>query len=504
MTGDEHTIALDRDTLAVGSFYSTKGTSCGTFAGTCPSYKAAGGCDGCFLDYRMAAQLVEWFGDFDWYLAYSGSSDTFSNSAWQAKMSTSSPSIVLAHSYHLADGTTVTGSNVFGGYTTKSWATASNTRCADSTVTGGSGSTTACSYWTTCSSTGSQCTGYTGPCAPCNSGNCQCCDANTCAAVCSHTSDANAYLFTLMANSVASPALFPSAGAGREVYICSSFGPAFGAQGSGTGNNYPPYTAWALSMDLDTRVASTDNYGFTGLSAAWAAGAQTAYLDHVEVYTLVAGATGPKRGLFAYAPRGAGSSGDQAVHLWSRNQGGVKDSWGYLKRVVLPAWADSWMYGFSVALDANTLVVGRRGNRDLYVHERHRSDCTPSGAYAAALCSDRGTYSADNWGLVQQLSFPGSSLVDAVSRKLYGAVWTPPACCNPPSATPAILVGEWGCAVDLSGDWLVVGAYKSSVSPGSNTGAAFTYQRDYAGNFIFAAQLTPSSTTSNQHCGKAP
>ena len=498
-TGDEHTVALDRDTLAVGSFYSQ--ASCGGWSGSpCPSYAASGNCDGCILDTGMAATLVDWFGNYDWYLAYSGSKDGFSNSNFYSKLTSSTPSIVLVYSYHLSDGT-VTGTNIFGGYTSKGWSSSSNLRCADSSITGGSGSTSSCHYWQTCL-TNADCLSLNGTCT-CSTVDCNCCQDNACISVCSHSSDGNAALFTLMSNSKQNFVKFPTAGVGREIFICpsdSTFGPTFGAQGSGATNNVPPYTDFALKLDLSAKTGSTANYGFTGLTSGWATGIQSGWrIDQIEIYSLVSGSSNPRRGIFQYAPRGAGASGDMSVHVWYRNLGG-KDAWNYLKQVVLPSWADSWMYGFSVALDLNTLVVGRRGNRDIYVHERHRSDCTPTGSYYSKLCGDRGYYSADNWGLVQQISFPGNSLADVVSRNIYGGVWTPPSCCSPPPS-PSIEVGEWGCSVAIRDEYLIVGAYTSSIPPGVATGAAFIYQRDYTGDFIFAAELAPLSNTSYQHCG---
>jgi hypothetical protein len=500
-TGEQHTIALDRDTLAVGSFFSQ--TSCGGWSGSpCPSYTASGNCDGCILDASMAGALVEWFGNYDWHLAYSGSTDGFSNSMFYSKLSTSFPSIVLVYSYHLTDGT-VTGTNIFGGYTSKSWSSNANKRCADSSVTGGNGSTSACHYWQTCAAN-SDCVSLNGSCT-CSAVACNCCEDNNCISVCSHSSDVNGALFRLVSNSIQDFEKFPSLGIGREIFICSSdstFGPTFGAEGSGSTNNAPPYTDFALKLDLTSQSGSTGNFGFSGLTSTWATGVQSGWrIDQIEIYTVLPTAGNPRRGLFQYAPRGAGASGDRSVHMWYRNQGG-KNAWNYVKQIVLPAWADSWMYGFSVALDLNTLVVGRRGNRDIYVHERHRSDCTPSGSYFAKLCADRGVHAPESWGMVQQISFPGSSFSDNLTRSVFGGVWTPASCCTPPT-TSRMKVGEWGCSVAVHKDWLVVGAYKSSEPPGESTGAAYVYQRDYTGDFIYAAELKPSTSTSYQHCGQS-
>jgi hypothetical protein len=73
--------------------------------------------------------------------------------------------------------------------------------------------------------------------------------------------------------------------------------------------------------------------------------------------------------------------------------------------------------------------------------------------------------------------------------------------CTPPSGTPSVTVGEWGVSVDVDGQWLIVGAYKSSVSPGTYTGAAFLYQRTSAGGDFRHRKSLIGVTTSNGHCG---
>ncbi|KAJ1472476.1 hypothetical protein T484DRAFT_1840223, partial [Baffinella frigidus] len=48
------------------------------------------------------------------------------------------------------------------------------------------------------------------------------------------------------------------------------------------------------------------------------------------------------------------------------------------------------------------------------------------------------------------------------------------------------------CAVSVSGDYLVIGAYKTDVLPATATGAAYVYSRDYTQDFIYLrARITP-------------
>jgi hypothetical protein len=313
--------------------------------------------------------------------------------------------------------------------------------------------------------------------------------------------DSKAAVFTLMEQGVHSLNRYVTTGNNQEIYVCDTYGPAFGASSTTTGK--PPYTeaSWALKIDITGRTGSIGSYGFTGLSDdLWATGHKTDwYVNEIEVYAI--SAWSPKRTLFQYAPTAGTSGGDSTVYLWYRNtitSAGGYDSWNFKKRVALPAWADSFMYGFSVALEGNTLVVGRRGNRDVFIHERHRSDCTQSGS--TGLCGNRGSYSADTWGLVQTLSWPGSRDYSQYD----GALWTETVCSSDlktctSQTTPSVAIYEWGCSVALSGTRLVVGAYKSKKTNAA-TGAAFAYERNQNGEFRYAGKLI-STTTANSHCG---
>ena len=376
--GETHTLDLHADTLAGGAFL---------------PHTPACASGGCILDARMAGQLVEWFGNYEWTLKYAGSKDGFASNAFQSKMS-NQPTITVIYSRQTNAATPVDrGTYIFGGYTTKSWLATDHTkRCADA-GNGGTNTVNACDFWSACSAS-SDCTGYSqcGCCTAsggtdcgagqacttgaCTAGTCACCADNTCETVCSHVADSKAAVFT-------------------------------------------------------HTITSTGGF----------------------------------------------------------------DSWNLKKRVVPPSWADSHMYGFSVSVDANTLVVGRRGNRDIFIHDRHKSDCTQTGN----SCSDRGSYSADNWGLVQTLSWPGSRQ----NNNYFGNVWPETYCSSVTAchsqATPTVLPFEWGCSVALKDTILVVGAYKSKRT-NANTGAAFAYKRNQNGDFRYEGTLS-SSTTAHSHCG---
>lgn len=524
---EEKTMDIDGDTLAVGSFGNTP--SC---AGSSTGGRAVGGC---ILDYRMAEQLVAWFGEYEWQFAYSGSVNGWTEAAFQTAIASysSQPTISVAYNYQTAGSDS--GAYVFGGYTSQSWSRLN--RCADS-GNGGTGSTDACNWWSTCASQATcntysicSCTSNTGGgggcatpggCGPGPGANdCTCCTPDpTCTAVCSHVADANAALFTLMVNDAYSFNKYDKNTAdGQEIYTCNTYGPTFGPQSTGTAAK-PPYGNFALQADLTNRLAATGSYGYAVGSTSWAkAGAASLTLNEFEVFAL--GSRIQYRSLFHFSPSGFGSTGDGSVHVFYRNKASgafSANAWGHLKQITLPSFLDDYLYGWSVALDVNTLAVGRRGNRDVYIHERHRSDCTFVGSMAAgALCGDHGAgYSADAWGVVQTLSWPGSGTVATwtgeSSASVYGGVQEQGnalSCtavqaltlCTDPGVAPTLTVGEWGVSVDIYADWLIVGAYKSSVSPGTRTGAAFVYQRTGAtGDFMYKKALV-GVTSTDSHCG---
>lgn len=148
--------------------------------------------------------------------------------------------------------------------------------------------------------------------------------------------------------------------------------------------------------------------------------------------------------------------------------------------------------------------------------DRKRRPCSSQSLTQAHTCAHahcRGSYSADNWGVVQTISWPGSGERAAWDGEgtfsPYGGIQETLPCtgaqaltlCTPPGGTPAVKVGEWGVSVDVSGQWLIVGAYKSDVSPGTQTGAAFIYQKIAStGDFAYRQALT-AITTTDQHCG---
>jgi hypothetical protein len=139
----------------------------------------------------------------------------------------------------------------------------------------------------------------------------------------------------------------------------------------------------------------------------------------------------------AAAEDGAGTDRG-AAYVFYRNQGGP-DAWGQVKKLTANAAVNSDGFGFAVALDGDTLIVGADGAD---------GGGTDEGA-AYVFYKDQG--GADNWGWVVKLVAGDPDDVD-----------------------------QFGYSIGLSGDVVIIGAPGEN-GAGSNRGAAYIFSRDMGG-----------------------
>jgi hypothetical protein len=142
---------------------------------------------------------------------------------------------------------------------------------------------------------------------------------------------------------------------------------------------------------------------------------------------------------------GAGSARG-AAYIFTRNQGGIADSWAQVKKLTAADADDDDLFGRTVAISGDTIVVGADGedgagsNRGAaYVFARNHNPADP------------GTPLADNWGQVQKLTASNAEDGD-----------------------------ELGISVAISGDTVVAGAHKED-GTGSDRGAAYVFERNRGG-----------------------
>jgi hypothetical protein len=168
-----------------------------------------------------------------------------------------------------------------------------------------------------------------------------------------------------------------------------------------------------------------------------------------------------------YAVVGAGAENgtgtDQgAAYVFYRNQGGA-DNWGQVKKITAADRADSDGFGYSVAIEGDTIIVGADGEDGAG---------TDRGAAYIFLKDEGGT---DNWGQVTKLT-----------------------------ASDATDVSQFGFRVALDGDFALVGAPRADAG-GTDRGSAYLFGRDFggAGAWGEVKRLAPNAPTDDSWFGNA-
>jgi len=124
-----------------------------------------------------------------------------------------------------------------------------------------------------------------------------------------------------------------------------------------------------------------------------------------------------------------------AAYVFARNQGGA-DQWGQVQKLTAPDGAAGELFGASVAISGDTVVVGAYG------------DDSKGAAYVFARNQD----GADQWGQVKKLTASDGTAFDG-----------------------------FGGSVAISGDTVVVGADWAAVGGNSDQGTAYVFARNQGG-----------------------
>ena len=149
-----------------------------------------------------------------------------------------------------------------------------------------------------------------------------------------------------------------------------------------------------------------------------------------------------------------------AAYVFQRGQGGV-DNWGKVTKLLASDAEANDVFGWSVALSGDTLVVGAYG------------EDAGGNAAGAAYVFGRDEGGADNWGEVKKLTASDAQAEDG-----------------------------FGFSVALSADTLVVGAGGEDAA-GSQAGAAYVFERDQGGadNWGEVEKLTASDAQADDGFG---
>ena len=163
---------------------------------------------------------------------------------------------------------------------------------------------------------------------------------------------------------------------------------------------------------------------------------------------------------------GNGIVDDGAAYIFERNAGGT-DNWGKTKKLVANGDNDTGgLFGNSVAIFADAIVVGANGESNA---------TTPNNHVGAAYIFERNAGGVDNWGNVKRLVI--NSAKD---------------------------INDFGFAVDISDSTIVVGAYKDS-DKDEFSGAAYIFERNGGGasNWGEVRKLFANDAAKNDLYGKS-
>ena len=186
--------------------------------------------------------------------------------------------------------------------------------------------------------------------------------------------------------------------------------------------------------------------------------------------------------------------------------------WNEIQVIAAPDGASSDWFGRSLALQGNTLVIGAPQDDDVgaesgsvYVYVFNGSIWQPQ---AKLLASDGAA--GDNFGQSVALSndsivvgSPFDNVNGSTSGSAYvftrsGAQWTQQAKLIPSDGS---LFDSFGYAVDLSGDQVLVGAYRANLGmTSSEAGAGYVFSRS-AGTWSQVAKLVPATLAAGDDCG---
>lgn len=162
---------------------------------------------------------------------------------------------------------------------------------------------------------------------------------------------------------------------------------------------------------------------------------------------------------------GPGGSPDQgSVYVFARNQGGA-NNWGLIKRITASDGFDNDAFGSSISLSGDILVVGAQ-----------LDDVGTATDQGSAYVFYRNQGGPDNWGEIKHLT-----------------------------ASDGVLADEFGKSVTISGDTIIVGANLDNNGAIVDQGSAYIFERNQGGtdNWGETRKLTASDGASGDQFGWA-
>jgi hypothetical protein len=264
---------------------------------------------------------------------------------------------------------------------------------------------------------------------------------------------------------------------------------------------------WSVAIDGDTVIVGApgnDIDGTANLGAAYVFARNQGGVDNWGLVIKLTTTDAPANDAFGCSvtihgdTAVVGAIGHNKAYVFDRNQGGA-DNWGEVKRLTPTAGAAGSEFGRSVAIDGDTVVVGAVGHNKAYVFGRNQGgadnwglvielpapgDSVGTGfGYSVAIDGDtvvvtaptvgkayvfgRNQGGGDNWGEVKELTATDHEGGDG-----------------------------FGCSVAIDGDTVVVGAFLASFGDTHYQGAAYLFGRNQGGaeNWGQVIKLTASDS----------
>ncbi len=223
-------------------------------------------------------------------------------------------------------------------------------------------------------------------------------------------------------------------------------------------------------------------------------------------------------GSFAAAGAYGASSGKGAVYIFERNQGGA-DEWQMVRKITVPDGANSDHFGFSVSLSGSMLAVGAPDNNQygsdaglVYVFERNLGGADQWGMLCKVASSDLSAGDHFGYSVSLELNLLAVGAYGEKSNGVstgaayvfhmnYGADWFGQVARL--LASDRAAGDQFGAAVSINADRLLVGAHLDDNEHGSAAGAAYLFARDHGGYNQWGEVRKFTGESEGDHYGRA-
>jgi len=201
-----------------------------------------------------------------------------------------------------------------------------------------------------------------------------------------------------------------------------------------------------------------------------------------------------------------GTSYRGAAYVFRRTTPGTLTSgWTQVTKITASDPIDNALFGISLSLSGDTVVIGARSNNSAYIFTRDTPGSLTSGWTQRAKLTASDGVSGDQFG--ENVSIDGDTVVIGANRddddgtdsgSVYifnrdtAGNWTQSAKLTAADASSS---DDFGVHVTIEGDTIVIGARYKSVNGYSLIGSAYVFTRNAAGNWTQTSKFVASDAT---------